>query len=62
MLAVAEAGDSDIGAMLAVGHRPGLGERERPACIDVLVRRPGGRVGPYLASTLACFDRILLRR
>src|SRR5690606_26213438 len=59
---IAEAGNGDVDARLAVRQRSGLCELERPARVRVLLRGPGRLVGPDLAGSLAFLDRILLGR
>ena len=57
---VAEARDGDVHTRLAVGRRSSLGELQRPAGVGVLLRYPGGFVGPDIAGFLALLNRILL--
>ena len=59
---VAESGDGNVDARLAVCQGFCLGKLHRSASIRVLLCRPGGFVRPYLAGRPACLDSVLLRR
>lgn len=57
---VAERGDRDVDPRCAVLGRLGLGDRHRPARVDVLLARLGRLLGPDLTGAFARLDRGLL--